>query len=584
MTIAPAFDLATLYPKRTLDMQFVQWLREWAWVKGRKGWQPFVLTRGQARAIRRLGFFKMKRGYWVALKARQVGFTTLMMLWSIWYCLANPGKIVLWVVPTEEVGAELLQTFREMVEWHRQHLSQLAGGLYPDNSRHSGFANGSRIKWAVIGGTEGTADLVARCAVCDVAVFSEFAYPIDEALVRVAMSALEPALERRQAPMIFDSTPNGDAGPGAPYYEIVCDIQSGTREGEVFLFEWWLEPDYCDPCNEAEVMATLDAEERAGVEEHGWTAGQVAWRRRKIASMGGVERFREVYVESLEGAFTARGGDHPVPASLIRETERRFKAGAVTRQLARAELERLGLRAVCDDDPMFWQGDRSRGGVEVWRGPQSAGRTWAAYDGADGLGGSDWQAVAVVGEDGRLCALAYLRIDPIRVAAIMQRLCEWYGCELLTFESQKSEPAAGALKRGARWEVEDVRGAEDGELDVLARRYEGKVKSQHTSEVIHAEAMDAALRVFGSADAIPSRHVLAELRDLRRKGGKLVAREGAHDDALMASGLAERSRRRSMQREAEKRERGGGRGEGRGGRGSFRAAPVRRGKSYSYLK
>lgn len=566
--------------------QFLRWLREHAWAKTAQGWRPFVITRGQYQAVQSLGFFERQRGWWAAVKARQVGFTTLALLWSLWFCLTNPGVVVLWVMPTDEIASEILQTFREMVEWHRGYVPGLEQGIYPDNARHSGFSNGSRIKWAVIGGTEGTADLVARGATCDAAVFSELAYPVEEHLVRVAMDALGPALERNGAPCLIDSTPNGDAGPGAPYHEMVCEIRAGQREGGAFLFQWWLEPQYSDPAPEG-IEGTYDADERAGVEAHGWTPGQVAWRRRMRA--GGArarEKFQEKYVESWEGAFLPRGGDHPVDGGLIRAAERLFSAGLMRQPLSVRELEAAGLRAVCADDPLHWQTQSGRGLTQVFKIPQEAGRTWAAIDCADGHAGSDWQALAVVDELGELAALAYLRVDPLRVAAAAQRLCEWYGVEVLVVESQKAEPALGAIRRAQAVEVAQVRGAKQGELEVLGRRYEGRVVVQHTTEAVHDEAMDAALRVYGEAERIVSWAVLTELRDLRRKGERLKARDGGHDDALMATGLAERQRRRDMLRLAARERRGGGGSGGRGGRGEFKVGRAARagGGRYSYLK
>jgi hypothetical protein len=581
--------LSWIAPRLDLPRAFTEWLKAFAWAKTRRGWRPFTVTRGQWLAVRSLGFFALKRGWWAAVKARQVGFTTLLLMWSIWYCLAHPGKCVLWVAPSADVGAEVLQAFRAVVEWHRQHVPGLSDGLVIDNQMQSVFANGSRIKWAVIGGTEGTADMVARCATCDVAVMTEAAYPTDPELFGLALHALGPALERRQAPIMFDSTPNGDSGRGGPYHDLVRDLEAGRREGGVFTFPWFLEPDYADPCDEGEVMGSLSPEEAALVEEFGLSARQIAWRRRMTATADQRSRFKEKYVERLGEAFLVRGDDNPVPAELLRAATAAHGRGE-GRALSALDLVRAGapVLARLQDDPLLWEMNVKRGGVQVWMVPQAAGRVWAAADCSDGLPGSDWQALALVSETGRLAALAYVRVDPLRFAALTQRLCEWYGVERLVVESQKSEPTYGALRKGLR--VEGVRGAAPGELDVLARPYEGRCEKQHTSEAVHDEAMDHALRLLSSVEeAAKSSALLTELADLRRVRGTLKAREGGHDDALMGLGLAERARRRDLQREADRRSRrGGGDGRGsagrRGGRGDFRAAPAKGRGRYGYLK
>jgi len=577
LTASPAFD-------------FIQWLRDYAWVKTKRGWVPMVITEGQEKAIRELGFFALTVGWWASVKGRAVGFTTLCILWSIWYCSTHPGAVVVWIIPTDGFHSKILAQFREMVlKLQTEGVPGLEQGIYPDNANVAGFANGARIEWEVVGGTRGTADAVGRARPIDAVICTEFGYPIEPMYLEVAIDALKPALERRGAPVLIDSTPNGDVGPGRVYFELVGDILASRLPGGVFLFGWWMEPDYKDPVgDEAALIASYTVEEIRLVALHGWKPGQVAWRRRKRGTTPAQHaKFAEDYPEDIESAFVPKGGDYIVDQGLIRQARRMLRDGSAVQPMSSGELESAGLKRCGPDDPAHWgEGKGDRGFCRVFQPPRAAGRGWGALDCSDGLAGSDWQSFTVVDELGRVACFFYLRIDPIRVGALVQRLAEWYGLEELTIESQHAEPALGVIRRAVTWDAAQVKGASAEELEVLKRPYVGRLKSQHTGEGVHDEAMDYALRLYGEAHLIVDAVIAQELEDLRRIDGRLKARSGAHDDGLMSGGLAERARRRSMLREAGRGGGGGGRGSKRGkgeGGGEFRAGRVKQ-KRYGYLR
>lgn len=574
LTASPAFD-------------FIQWLRDYAWVKIKRGWVPMVITPGQEKAIRELGFFALLVGWWAAVKARSVGFTTLCILWSIWYCTTHPGAVVVWIIPTDGFHAKILAQVREMVaKLQIERVPGLEQGIYPDNSNIAGFANGSRIEWEVVGGTQGTADAVGRARPIDAVICTEFGYPIDPLHLRTAVEALKPALRRRDAPVLIDSTPNGDIGPGGPYFELVGDIRAGREKGGVFLFGWWMEPDYCDPVgDEAELIASYTVEELRLVALHGLRPGQIAWRRRVRGTTPKQHaKFAEDYPEDLDSAFQPKGGDYIIDANIIRDARRMLRDGRGVQPMTSAELERAGLKRCGPDDPAHWtEGKGEQGFCKVYQPPSASGMSWGALDCSDGLPGSDWQSLTVVDELGRVACFVYVRIDPIRLGALVQRLAEWYGLERLVIESQKAEPTAGVIRRAVAWDASQVAGASEEELEVLRHAYAGRVRLEHTSGGVHDEAMYYALGLYGAAHLVVDLVIAQELEDLRRIDGRLKARIGAHDDGLMSGGLAERARRLDILKGARRKAGGGSkRGKGDGG-GEFRVGRVKQ-KRYGYLR
>ena len=103
---------------------FRRWLRQVARVPGEQGMVPPVLTDAQEGALQALaGFFALDMGWYAAVKARQVGMTTLLLLWSLWMILNTPGFVIIWVSPHDKIAAEVLAKFRAIatgcgVKWH----------------------------------------------------------------------------------------------------------------------------------------------------------------------------------------------------------------------------------------------------------------------------------------------------------------------------------------------------------------------------------------------------------------------------------------------------------------------------------
>lgn len=573
----------------TIDPAFIRWLQYHALVQTAQGWAPLVLTPGQWEALVALsGFFGGVQGIYAAIKARQVGWTTLLLLWTLWKCVSSPGSKILWLTPKEEpYGVEVLAKWKDLVRvMQSQEGSGVDSvGLLNHSVNETVFANGSRVAWHHIGGAASIAEAVGRSGTFGWAIVTEAAYPDDPHLMRLAIeSGLRPALEKWRAALMFDSTCNGMDGPGEPFYGYVQDVLKGREKGAVKLLPWWTSPDYRDDVGDVDALVnSYGAEEFELARDFDLKPGQIAWRRRvRGTTPAQVARFSEKYPErTIAGAFLQKGGGSVVDAEAMNDAEARLRRvgnGA----LSHAAIEAAGLKRVGLGDPLF-QDEGERGYFRVFILPSGAGRTWGALDCSDGHTGSDWQAVAVVAEDGEVAALGRLRADKMRLGGALQRVVEWYGCERVHIESQGGgAEVASYIRHGVRVEA---RGINPAELEVLGHRCEVRIQLEQTTEEIRTEAIGEALRLFGDGSKVPDLETLGDLRDLRRRGGRVEHREGGHDDSILAVGFARVARRRDLLKEARRAEGGGRRAasEGRGRRGGdFKVGGVKA-KRYGYM-
>jgi len=102
--------------------------------------------------------------------------------------------------------------------------------------------------------------------------------------------------------MIFESTANG---PGNFFYNMCMGAVSGKNGFEIIFTPWYWQDEYKAPLPLSE--AEIDADERnyyAAHKEEGLTLYHLAWRRQKIATLGGkVWKFQQEYPFTIDEAF-----------------------------------------------------------------------------------------------------------------------------------------------------------------------------------------------------------------------------------------------------------------------------------------
>lgn len=501
---------------------FRRWLRQVALVPGKGGMVPPVLTEAQEGAMLALGgFFRLDAGWYAAVKARQVGMTTLLLLWSLWMIANTPGFVIIWVSPHDKIAAEVLAKFRAIATGCGVKLAR-------DNAEHSEVEGGGRIVWSSIGGSLATADVVGRSGTFHAAVLTEIAYPYEPELVQVALDALMPALERHAAPVFMDSTPNGKTGPGMPYFEMVRRIEAGDN-GAVWLCPWWLEPSYREDAPPG--MVRTPEEERLSDQAGGLDDDQIQWRRSRTKTERDRKKFAEKYPESLIDCFLDGDGASVLSGDLIEKM--------AAYRFPRPLLEPLGkLHA---GDPAAQTSGKSW--LRVYDAPINGQKYFAGLDCASGRA-RDAQALCVLDWEGNVAAVGRFFLEGHRLASIVCRACSYFGAWAL-IEAQWSAHVVPYLRGGVRLSVP---GVPQTELDVLAMVQRWRFDVEATSERSRTEIVGGAIEL-AEAVGVQDEALWQELRALRRNDkGKIAAGPGAWDDIVSAYGLAERLRLRNLAR------------------------------------
>lgn len=502
---------------------FRRWLRQVALVPGEGGMVPPVLSEAQEGALMELGgFFRLDAGWYAAVKARQVGMTTLLLLWSLWMICNVPGFVIIWVSPHDKIAAEVLAKFRAIATGCGVKLAR-------DNAEQSEVEGGGRIVWSSIGGSLATADVVGRAGTFHAAIMTEIAYPYEPELVQVAIDALEPALVRNHAPVFLDSTPNGKTGPGMPYFEMTKRIEAGEVKGAVWLCPWWLEPSYREDAPPG--MVRTPEEERLSDRAGGLDDDQIQWRRSQTTTQAKRKKFAEKYPESLLDCFLDGDGASVLSGDLIEKM--------AAYRFPRPLLEPLGkLHA---GDPAAQTSGKSW--LRVYDAPIQGQRYYAGLDCASGRA-RDAQALCVLDWEGNVAAVGRFYLEGHRLASVVCRVCTYFAAWAL-IEAQWSAHVVPYLRGGVRLSLP---GVPQTELDILAMVQRWRFDVEATSERSRTEIVGGAIEL-AEAMGVQDEALWGELRGLRRnEKGKIAAGPGSWDDLVSALGLAERLRLRNLAR------------------------------------
>lgn len=112
--------------------------------------------------------------------------------------------------------------------------------------------------------------------------------------------------------IILEST---SAGPVGSFYDLCMQSLQGKSEYEVIFVPWYWVDEYQAPLREG---FKIDYDEYPLVEQFGLTPQQIAWRRKKIAELGGDEaRFKREYPNTVEEAFLASSADNQLINGMI---------------------------------------------------------------------------------------------------------------------------------------------------------------------------------------------------------------------------------------------------------------------------
>ncbi|HSY36826.1 MAG TPA: hypothetical protein VK814_13810 [Acidobacteriaceae bacterium] len=456
---------------------------DWLRVRDRDGCVKALVANAAQRR------FEERRGRQnIVLKARQMGITTWVAGRFFLRTISRPGTLTLQVAHTREAAESIFQIVQRM--WDELPVDLKNGPLVRSRANVGQMVfpkldSEYRVASAAdLGAGRGLSVQNLHCS-----EVSRWPGNAAETLAGLRAS-LAPNGE-----LVLESTPNGAYGA---FYEEWCRGVDTCGDGSALVrhfLPWWLEPAYAGRPVAAAVMRD---EEVMLVERHGLSEEQIGYRRGLESDYGGLRS--QEFAEDAETCFRATGSCF-------------FAIDAIERRMA--ELESAGMQ-------------RRGGALMVWFPPLPGCRYIVAVDSAGGGEEGDFAAVQVIDQEtGLQCAELQERLRPSELAKIAVDLAKEYDGALIAVERNNHGAAVLAF-------IE----ASEGYRNVYRQKAEVGWLTTAASKPEMVARVGSLLEQW--PEMFLSRRLLGECRTfVGGERGKTGAANGAHDDLVMAMGVAQ---------------------------------------------
>ena len=304
---------------------------------------------------------------------------------------------------------------------------------------------------------------------------------------------------------------------GDPYHELWKAAKDGTNSFSPIFLAWWHDDDCRLEVTEkeaAEILSTLERDELTGIERHGWTVEQVAWRRKEKKARR--HNFPREFPENDDEAFLYAGDAY-------------FDLEAVDDQWAGA---RKILRT------------KDNGRLVIWQYPQPGVEYVAGADSSSGVPGGDPSSMGILRADtGEQVAALHGFWKPHEFAEKLAKLGKIYNYAILGIEiNNHGHATMQAVRREQEYPTSRI--FKRTSVDVRTRtptfRY-----GWDTTEKTRAQLISELDRSMRTGEILCNDlDFLAECRAfVLSKNGKYEAAPGKHDDRVIAWGIANSVRR-----------------------------------------
>jgi hypothetical protein len=433
----------------------------------------------------------------IVLKARQMGITTYVAARFFLQTITRPGILAVQVAQSQETAESIFKIVRRFWENLPEGLRNGALIYSRANVRQLVFPlldSEYRVEAADANAGRGMTIHYLHCS-----EVSRWPRDAGETLSSLR-GAVAPGGE-----IVLESTPNGAAGT---FYE---EWQKANETGYTqHFFPWWYEGRYREIGVKGESLEPT-VEEKQLMEEFGLEEGQIVWRRKQwnvLRNLAGQE-----YAEDARACFLVSG-------------ECVFEREAIDEA-----AERAGSAIE----------ERDNGRLAIWFPPQEGRSYIIGVDTAGGGSDGDYGCAEVIERAiGLQCAELRGHFPPMEMARRVAELGRVYGQALLAVE--RNNHGYGVLAHLREMEYGNIF-EKDGQLGWL------------TSAVTRPAMIEnMAAVLIERPELFHSPRLLEECRTFVRRGdGSAAAADGAHDDCVMAMGIALAVRREDAGRGMRKR-------------------------------
>jgi hypothetical protein len=460
-------------------------------VRGKDG----VVRPLRANAAQRA--FERRRGAGnIVLKARQMGMTTWVAGRFLLKTVTRPGTLTVQAAHTQEAAEEMLRIVHRFVEHLPADLRVGALKTEKANVRQIVFPK-IDSEYRVVSAADRNAGRGMTYQNLHCSEVSRWGAGAADVLAGLRAGLAEG--KEAGAELVLESTPCGAEGC---FYE---EWQRAEETGVVrHFFPWWLEEVYRtepvaeDSLTEEEMELVTRPEDALG---QALDLGQIGYRRKIRLDMGAMAR--QEFAEDAETCFLVSGESY-------------FEKDAVEKRLA--EVAEPYLK-------------KYNGRLEVWYPPVPGHEYLLAVDPAGGGADGDYSAMQVLDiESGLQCAEFAGKVGGHELMVLAREVGWDYAGATIVVE--RNNHGSGLLALLLEVNYVRIYKASDGQLGFL-------------TTVLSKPAILArmSLALVEEPGKFNSRKLLVECRSfVRLRDGGLGARNGAHDDRVMAMavGLAAR--------------------------------------------
>lgn len=432
----------------------------------------------------------------IILKPRQVGMTTLMLAWMVYYFLTVRGARVV-IVCQSMTGNGPISNIAATIRVYFDSLRRAGIKLEFSTERSSEWSIRSRdasLRIVVAGASETSAAKVGRSGtvthlMCTETAFWEYAEDTTNALFECVPG------ERYGSVIVSESTANGAQG----LFHQQCAAASeagGSSAYTLHFFNWYDEAEYRLPINAGEVLEPTNDRERLLI-SRGVTLEQLKWYRQKVADKGQSLTDQE-YPSDPDTCFlaTGRGFFDPITTSRLIEQS--------SQPLERRDRERIA----------------------IWKLPAADRRYILSVDTSEGGGGDPSAGIMRERETGEHVATINGQYQMWELAAAAAKLATEYNQALIVVE--RNNHGAGvheALIRQLKYPK--------------IYKHDDDKHGWPTNSATRPAMLDALEDAYRNGRwTSQDRSVLAQFKNfIITATGRAEAARGAHDDLVMAEAI-----------------------------------------------
>ena len=524
------------------------------------GYGPFLLTSAQRKIISiaiDLFFNKHVPVRIQILKSRQLGVTTLFLVFWIWICYQVEGYTAMFMI---DKGPHLEEKRQQLIAW-----IETAAERFPElptlkrrSSKVLELTNKSRILLeSAESPNPGTSEMLQALHLSE-----RPKWPVGRS-TQVKASILPAIPVTRHTIVIDESTAEGYDDFQTDWIRIHegDDTFSDVRVVPIFL-PWFISDEYrkappkkafhkgkfkwlnddlevCETDGEGNIVLT----EEAFANKHGLAYDQVYWRRMKIKApaptgfSGDYVMFDQEYPTTPDHAWASIGIRY-YPHSVLDRIKAREPCLIGRIEHDGQPITTLQLTAALKIEPKVTS--EQYGPLRIWDMPEEGGRYFIGGDVSEGkliTNGAktegDLSVIWVLDEFGRDAAMFRARIPPEEFAYYLILLGRFYNNARVNCERNKDGATVWAFFEPTGYPNVYYRDDTRGRISDLAWSVVGPGARIPLMNMLRAAIREDPSRVR-------SRHLFNEMQSfVRKKNGKIEPSSGKHDDCLFARAHAE---------------------------------------------